>query len=237
MSATRFPAGHDALFSGSAVRCGQSSAAIGSERARRRTLKSRAPASRQSRASRRGCELTSMNDAEHASLVELEKRGKIVVGVDRPTARSFFTRTSVSKVENATGYAPYLEKWTVFFFFLMGPLALIGSIIAAILAFSWWALAVGAVCLVVYLGYQAMSSRGGAGAYLISILLVVSAAIHFLHFISLPTVTLFWLLYVTALWSTRMLYVSSTVLYRVMALRDAKLYNLLSEGIVLRQLE
>ncbi len=34
-----------------------------------------------------------------------------------------------------------------------------------------------------------------------------------------------------------MLYVSSTTFYRVMALRDAKLYNLLSEGIVLRQLE
>lgn len=106
-----------------------------------------------------------MNEAEHASLVGLEKGGKIVVGMDRPTARSFFTRTPISEVENATGYAPYLEKWTIFFFFLAGPLALIGSVVASVLAVGWWTLAVGAVCVVLYLGYQAMSSRGGAGAY------------------------------------------------------------------------
>lgn len=78
-----------------------------------------------------------MNDTEHAELVELEKQGKVVVGVDWPTARYFFTTASVSKIESATGYAPYLEKGTVFFFFLLGPLALIGSFVASVLAFGW----------------------------------------------------------------------------------------------------
>ena len=93
------------------------------------------------------------------------------------------------------------------------------------------------MCFISYLGYQAMSSRGSAGAYLISLLLIVTAIVYFVDLSSLPAVTRFAVVYVASLWSTRMLYVSSTTFYRVMALRDAKLYNLLSEGIVLRQLE
>src|SRR5438477_2597491 len=129
-----------------------------------------------------------MNDAEHAELVELEKRGRVVVGVDRPTARSFLTLASVSKIESATGYAPYLEKGTVFFFFLLGPLALSGSFVASFFAFGWWGLAIDAVCLISYLGYQAMSSRGSAGAYLISLLLIVTATVHFVDLSSVTAV-------------------------------------------------
>jgi hypothetical protein len=88
-----------------------------------------------------------------------------------------------------------------------------------------------------YAVYYAMSSRGGAGAYFISLLVVVATIAHFSNLVSLPGITRFTLLYVAALWSARMLYVSSTNFYRIMALRNAKLYGLLSEGIVLKQLD
>ena len=98
-----------------------------------------------------------MNDAEHAELVELEKQGKIIVGVDRPIARSFFTNVSVSKIEKATGYAPYFEKGTVFFFFLLGPVALIASLVVSVFAFGWWGLAAVVVGPILYVGYQSIS--------------------------------------------------------------------------------
>jgi hypothetical protein len=227
MSATHFPADHAAFFPGNAVSCAQLNAAIGSARVRSFNMKSPVSTLRISRAGRRGCETTYMNDAEHAELVKLEKQGKIIVGVDRPTARSFLISSPISKIETATGYAPYLEKGTVFFFFLSGPLALLSSLIAAIFAFGWWGIAVDIVCLVLYLGYQMMSSRGGAGALLISILLAGAVVIHFLDLSPLSSITLFGVLYLFALWSTRMLYVSATSLYRMMALRDDKLFNLL----------
>ena len=103
--------------------------------------------------------------------------------------------------------------------------------------FGWWGLAADVACVISYAGYYAISSRGGAGAYFISLLVAVATIVHFFNLVSPPAITRFALLYVAALWSARMLYVSSTIFYRVMALRNAKLYGLLSEGIMLRQLD
>jgi hypothetical protein len=78
-----------------------------------------------------------MDEREHVELRKLEKEGRCIIGVDRPTARNFFMTTGVSEIEAETGYAPYFEKGVVFLFFLGGPIALIGSLVVAPLALGW----------------------------------------------------------------------------------------------------
>jgi len=177
-----------------------------------------------------------MHEPEYAELQNLEKEGKCIVGVGRPTAKTFFLRVPISQVEAETGYAPYFEKGVVFLFFLAGPICLVGSILAAFLAFGWWGLIAVIIGFPVYLTYFASSSRGRAGARLISLIMLIAAVAHFFDSFLHPAVTRFILLYVLALWSARMLYVTATSFYRNMALMNAKLYNLMSGGIVLRHL-
>lgn len=175
-----------------------------------------------------------MNQAEHTKLVESEKRRRVIVGVDRITARRFFTEASISDVAAKTGYAPYFEKSVVYMFILLGPLALLGAVAGSIWHFWWWRIIAAIVFPILYFYYSRLSRLGGARAYMVSFALASVLAFHFANLLAFPTLTQILVLFAFAVWCQRMLYVAATVFYRNMALHDAKLYELLADGIVLR---
>ena len=62
---------------------------------------------------------------EYEEVKELEAKGRLLIGIDRPMARKFYTDISASKIAENTGEKPYFEKTIVWLAFLFGPLALI----------------------------------------------------------------------------------------------------------------
>ena len=87
---------------------------------------------------------------EHKKVIELEKQGKLLIGVDRAVARRFYTDVPISKIEEETGETPYLEKTVVWFIFLLGPVALILSTVLGFLTFGWWGIISLVFCLTVF---------------------------------------------------------------------------------------
>ncbi len=63
-----------------------------------------------------------MTELEHAEIVRDEDAGHLLIGIDRPVARKFYTDMSISSIEAETGEAPYLEKLLVFTCFIGGPI-------------------------------------------------------------------------------------------------------------------
>jgi hypothetical protein len=175
-----------------------------------------------------------MTDAEHVGIVEQAKSGKLLVGVDRPTARKVFTDLTVSRINEKTGYAPYLEKSIVLSLFVLGPLALVTSVVIVFFEFGWWGLVSIVAFPVLYLLYYGMSARGGAGPYMISALLLASIGLYVLGDLQ-PAFIRPAIVFIFALWCGRMMYVFAAFFYRAMAIRSAKLFEFLSAGIVLKR--
>jgi|SRR6266540_1736541 len=120
-------------------------------------------------------------------------------------------------------------------FFVLGPVALLASLIASFFAFGWWGIVAAAISVFLYVAFYGLSSRGNAGPYAISILLCLALGVHVFDVFSVPAIARFAVLLVFALWCARMLYVGSTIFYRAMALRGAKIFDFLSDGIELRR--
>jgi hypothetical protein len=99
---------------------------------------------------------------EHKEVILLEEQGKLLIGVDRVMARKFYTDIPISKIEEETGEAPYFEKAIVWFAFLLGPIALISSIILSFIAFGWWGILGLVLCPILYFMYSSSSVLGGS---------------------------------------------------------------------------
>jgi len=178
-----------------------------------------------------------MNDIEHDELVKLEEAGKILIGVDRTAARKLFTEVPLSKIQEMTGETPYFEKILVMFAYLMGPVALISSVVLAFMAFNWWGLIPLLLCPVVYSVYQGLSSRGDAGQSLITVFVVVASLIHFFGNFNVPLSTGFVAVFLFSLWCIRFVYTSATLMYKAFAIRNRKAFDFLSSGLVIKDAE
>jgi len=124
----------------------------------------------------------------HKNLVELEKEGKILIGIDRVMARRFYTDIPAKKIKEETGEAPYFEKIIVWLAFLFGPISLLATIILGFWFFNWWGIICLIFCPLVYFAYSSSSVRGDSKMTGISILLFTSACIHFLKVFDIPKI-------------------------------------------------
>jgi hypothetical protein len=174
---------------------------------------------------------------EHKEVIALEAQGKLLIGVDRAMARKFYTDIPISKIEEETGEAPYFEKAIIWFAFLFGPIALISSIIFGFVAFGWWGIICLVLCPIIYFMYSSSSVVGGSQLIGITVLLLISLAVHFLANFNFPWITGFASTYLFSLWCVRLLYCSSTFLLRAFVLRNAKAFEWLSEYLVIKQNE
>jgi hypothetical protein len=177
-------------------------------------------------------------EEEHQHLVQLEDEGKLLIGVDRVMARHFWTDVPIRTIKEETGEAPYSEKAVAYLAELLGPAALIGSLVLAFPAFGWF----GVICLVAcpafWFLYIGLSVRGAAGMSGITVLLVASVGMHVFAGVGAPWMTGFVILFVSSLWCMRFLYYASTFLLRCFVIRNARAFRYLSVSgcLVIRQL-
>jgi hypothetical protein len=172
---------------------------------------------------------------EFDDLVRREAAGELLIGVDRPFARRFYTDVSLREVEARTGEAPYFEKMIVYFAFVGGPLVLLASLAQSVWLLGWWSVLFIPIAVVVWVGVYGDSARAGARMTFIS-LLVVACAIGFA--ISPGSSRPGWGLaftYSAGLWLARLLYVSATSFLRGFVLRNRRAWEWLQEHMVIRE--
>ena len=174
---------------------------------------------------------------EHEELIELEKSGKLIIGVDRGMARQFYTQVTTSRIKDETGEAPYFEKAIVLLSFVLGPIALLASIVLGFFAFGWWGIIVMVLCPVMYFTYSSMSVMGSSGIIGITIFLLISVGIHVWGILNAPSMTSFAIYFILSLWCARFLYCSSTFFLRAFVLRNRKAYEYLSNQLVIRKVD
>jgi hypothetical protein len=174
---------------------------------------------------------------EHKEVIELEKQGKLLIGVDRAMARKFYTNIPISKIQEETGETPYFEKTIIWFAFLFGPIALITCIVLGFFAFSWWGISCMVLCPVAYFMYSSSSVLGDSKLTGITLLLFISIAIHFFGNLRTPWISGFISIFLLSLWCERLLYCASTFLLRAFVIRNARAFEFLSDYLVIRQNE
>lgn len=172
----------------------------------------------------------------HEKLVELDGQGKILIGIDRVTARQFYTGVSIKKIKQETGESPYFEKTIVFGAFLLGPISLLATIILGFRFFNWWGIACLIFCPLIYFVYYGLSVRGNSKMIGISILLLISVCTYSLNFFGVPKITGFVTVFILSLWCARFLYCSSTVLLRNFVIRNEKAYQYLSQHLEIKSI-
>ena len=173
--------------------------------------------------------------SKHEEIVQREREGTILIGVDRIFARKFYTSTPTRTVQEMTGETLLMDRALVMSALVGGPLMLLGSAVLAAFVAGWWALLLIPTGLVVWMAYYGSSSIGGARLSLVSMLLVVAAVGLFW---SGSTVRSPWglaLLYLSALWVGRFVYSGSTALLRGFVLRNPRAFQWLEASLTIRE--
>lgn len=174
-----------------------------------------------------------MGHLTHSELVNQEQQGKLLIGIDRPFARRFYTETPIATVLAETGEAPYFEKHTTFSVFFGGPLLLLSACISAAMFFAWWAALAIPVFLFIWIGFHSASSDGRSGSIGISIVLISFLILSFTSLLPLSFAVTF-SLFLASLWCSRVLYLASTVFLRCFILRNARAFEILRNAITLK---
>ena len=128
-----------------------------------------------------------MTDEEYQALLSRVYSGRVLVGIDRTLARQLYTDVPVSRIMEETGEAPYFQRTIVLGAQICGQLALLASLVFAVLAFSWWAVLVIPVCIVVYFRFLARSAMPGGGMVGVSVLVGLSLLGSYLGWFPLDT--------------------------------------------------
>lgn len=167
-------------------------------------------------------------------LVRREASGQVVVGVDRPFARRFYTDLPVREIEAQTGEAPYFEKMVVYAAFIGGPLLLLVSLAESIWVLGWWSALFIPLAVIVWAVVYVNSPKARAGMTAISLIVVVSAIGFGVSNGSRPEWGLI-LTYVSALWLSLLLYVAATSFLRGFVLRNRRAYEWIQEHLIVRE--
>jgi hypothetical protein len=176
-----------------------------------------------------------MSSLTHSELVQQEHDGKLLIGIDRPFARRFYTDTPIAAVLAETGEAPYFEKLTIFPLFVGGPLLLLSASISAAIFFGWWAVLTIPVFIFIWMLYYSASSHGRSRSIGISIVLVCCFIVSFTSLIPFSFGVTFSLFF-ASLWCSRVLYSASTMYLRCFILRNARAFEMLRDEITLKEL-
>lgn len=176
-------------------------------------------------------------ELEYEDIIRLERQGKILVGVDRPSARRFYTDIPMSEIEEKTGEAPYFEKIVVWFFFIAGPISLVFSIILGFLILKWWGILFLLLNPIIFFIYSSASVTGGARIYGISIILIVSICVNFFNIFENNLIPLLIMVLVFSLWCARSIYCSSTFFLRSFVIRNERAFQYLSDHLVIKHIE
>jgi hypothetical protein len=177
-----------------------------------------------------------MTDSEYQRFVASVYAGRSIVGVDRQYARKLYTDIPFSAIEAKTGEGPTLEKTVVWATVIASPLLLVACFALAISAFGWWSLIVITACASAWLMNGAMSVRGGASGWPLTLMLAATLVAYALDVTPDRLVQLA-LLFVGSLWAQRMLYVASTWFLRLAVLRNHKAMDAFRDRLTIQHLD
>jgi hypothetical protein len=164
----------------------------------------------------------SVNNQDFQDVLRLVNCGQLIVGVDRPSARRFYTDIPLSEVFARTGESPYLAKAVVMGAFYAGYLLLCLYALLSIVQWGWWALGSVPLGIVAYSYYASASCIGGARITGISLLLAAAGAYVVVEIPAnvLHRTSLLLFIYVSALWAARFTYSAATMFLRRFVLRN-----------------
>ena len=177
-----------------------------------------------------------MDETEYRQFVQDVNAGRIMIGVDRPFARKVYTKMSFSAIQQATGETPFIEKAVVLFAFVAQAIAILGAFVLAVFAFRWWAFLVIPVVAILWFYNMSRSSMGGASIRIHTVALIGALIIHFLKVLPNPWMSEFLIVFVFALWCSRLVYNASTFLLRECVLRNPRALEAFEEGITIREI-
>lgn len=176
-----------------------------------------------------------MTEPEYKAIVERIRSGSLLMGIDRASARQFFTDYPISEIEAKTGEPPYCEKGIVVGAFIFAPLALLISLILAIFAFKWWAILVIVASIGLFAFYYSISSvPTKTDMWLITLLLLAAIICHLMRVIPSLLISWYFIALFSSFWASRFLYSSATVFLRSFLLRNQAAFELFEDHIVLR---
>jgi len=170
---------------------------------------------------------------EHAQLINSIRQGAVLLGIDRPFARRFYTDTPLSVMKENTGEERYLEKGLVWLAFLGGPLTLLSSGILSISVLKWWDILFIPFAAITWFIYHASSSRGTARLWPVSLLLVTTYIVYSLSVVQ-RSLALLAMIFLFALWCSRFLYCGSAFFLRAFVMGNWRAFNFAKDGIAVR---
>jgi len=166
-----------------------------------------------------------LTDHEYANIVELARKGKLLIGIDRGIARSVFTAMPLEMIYERTGEKPYLEKAVVSGLFLSSIAALLASFVFSWFAFSFWSIALIPVIAIIFFFWVGQNILPNKGVWGVSIILAgLMGAGYFQVFPSNDT-AMFAICLAAAVWFMRLSYVIATVFLRMMVLRNKQAFE------------
>lgn len=169
----------------------------------------------------------------HQELVEQSNKEKIAIGIDTTLSRKFYTKLSLSEIEEQTGESPKLEKYIIQIANMGNPILLLFSIIFAIFAFKWWALLTIPAFIVVFLFFRSAATMG-ANMSVINIIICGTIVSSFFvdQITSMQWATIFILL--SSIWSANFLYAGSAKFLRAFVLRNKRCYEWLKGDLIIK---
>jgi len=161
----------------------------------------------------------------------------IAIGIDRGFARRFFTDQRLSTIEQRTGERPVIAWTVVFSAFLVGPIALIVSLVLAATVLRGWSLLAVPVGLIVYGVNWTRSVTRRAGLVRLSFALAASILVVATDPAWNWAASAMSFTFVLGLWAVRFTYVVAPRFLRALVLRNHRAFELLREHIVIRAVQ
>jgi 4-hydroxybenzoate polyprenyltransferase len=177
-----------------------------------------------------------VTDDEYKEFVARANAGEIAIGLDRATARKFYTDVPLFRIEEETGEKPFFEKAVVSFAIFAAPISLLASAVLAVLAFHWWAALVVPISIIVYFFYSGQSSMPRGKMLGISVLLSLAVGSIFTNIFPSGAISWYCVTGAFSLWCARLVYVAATTFLRAFILRNKRAYELMSEDIRIRDM-
>jgi len=175
-----------------------------------------------------------MNDVDYKAFVQDANDGRVLIGVDRPFARSVYTNMASIAIQQATGETPYIEKAIVLFAFIASPLAILGSAVLAGFAFRWWAALIVPAALLLWIHNRSRSMLSGSSLWFLTIVVIAAVIVHSMNLLPTPWMSGFLTAFIFAMWCDRLLYCTSAFFLRAFVLRNQRALEAFAEGITIR---
>ena len=167
-----------------------------------------------------------MDAIEHRRILEEERTGQLLIGIDRPLARQFFTNTSHAAVQSEIGEPVHFQRFMVKGAFISGYLLAVTAIGVSIWAFGWWSLLIGPLALASWFMYLGGSSRGDSSIWFAVLLLVGAASVLFVGDLSLAA-KLFFATLAAAFFLARLTYLIAVAFLRALVVRNWRAFDAL----------